>query len=48
VRFLKNRQIPVGEVAYLLGYSDSSAFHHAFMRWIGMTPAAYRATHGSE
>ena len=33
----------VGEIAYLLGFSDPSAFHHAFARWTGSAPSDYRA-----
>ncbi|MEB2324957.1 MAG: AraC family transcriptional regulator, partial [Sorangiineae bacterium] len=35
--------IPVGEVAFLLGYSETSAFHRAFRAASGATPAAYFA-----
>ncbi len=31
------------EVAFLCGFSDLTAFHHAFRRWQGMTPGEYRA-----
>ena len=29
-------------VAFLLGYSDVSAFNRAFKRWTGTTPLQYR------
>ena len=32
----------VAEVAYLLGYSEPSAFHRAFRRWTGSTPEEFR------
>jgi AraC-like DNA-binding protein len=44
-RFLKDCRVPIREVACRLGYADSSAFHHAFVRWTGMTPVGYRAAH---
>lgn len=30
------------EIAYLLGYSEVSAFNRAFKRWTGTTPSSYR------
>ena len=34
--------IGIGEIAFLLGYSEPSAFHRFFRRWTGSTPLAYR------
>ena len=36
--YLLTSNLPMGNLAYLLGYSDQSAFNHAFRRWYGMTP----------
>jgi AraC-like DNA-binding protein len=36
-----DRGIPIPEVAALLGYSDTTAFHHAFRRWTGSSPLRY-------
>ena len=33
----------VDEISFLLGYSDASAFCHAFRRWTGKTPTDYRS-----
>jgi len=33
--------VPIKEVAFLLGYSDPTAFQHAFRRWHGMGPKAW-------
>jgi AraC-like DNA-binding protein len=30
------------EIAFLLGYSERSAFAHAFRRWTGCSPGAHR------
>ena len=34
----------VGEVAFLLGYSEPAAFQHAFRRWHGTSPRAWLET----
>jgi AraC-like DNA-binding protein len=42
IRYLREREIAVAEVAFLLGFSEASAFHRAFKRWLGTTPTLYR------
>jgi len=42
-RYLASSALAIGEVAYLLGYSEPAAFHRAFRRWSGMTPQAFRS-----
>lgn len=42
MRYIADEHLALGEVAYLLGFSDPSSFHRAFKRWTGMTPAAAR------
>lgn len=40
---LADRSLSIGEVAYLIGYSEPAAFHRAFKRWYGMTPERFRS-----
>lgn len=40
--YVRDRRLPLSEVAFLLGFSEPSAFHRAFRRWTGTTPAAFR------
>jgi AraC-like DNA-binding protein len=37
------RGLAVPDVASLLGYSEATAFHHAFKRWTGASPSRYAA-----
>jgi len=40
--WLRQPQMAISEVAFLLGFSEPSAFHRAFKRWAGQTPAGFR------
>jgi AraC-like DNA-binding protein len=42
LNLLENETLALGEIAFSLGYSDVSAFNHAFRRWIGQSPGDYR------
>jgi AraC-like DNA-binding protein len=42
VTYLKERKNTLTEIAFLLGYSELSAFNRAFKRWTGSTPLDYR------
>jgi AraC-like DNA-binding protein len=42
MRLLKEDRRTFGEVAYVLGFSEQSAFFRAFKRWTGKTPMAVR------
>jgi AraC-like DNA-binding protein len=44
-RYLANSSLPIGEIAFLLGYSDVAAFHRAFKRWNNSTPLTFRQQH---
>lgn len=41
VDYLGTRKVSVGETAYLLGFSEASAFVRAFRRWTGASPTAW-------
>jgi AraC-like DNA-binding protein len=42
-RYLARPGLSIGEVSYLVGFSDTSAFFKAFKRWTGSKPGEYRA-----
>jgi AraC-like DNA-binding protein len=39
---LREERLPIEEVAYLLGFGESSSFHRAFRRWTGQSPGEWR------
>jgi AraC-like DNA-binding protein len=42
-RYLRDDELAISQIAWLLGYREVSAFTHAFKRWIGKTPRQARA-----
>lgn len=42
LEYLRDRSLSAGEVAYLVGFADTTSFHRAFRRWTGETPSAAR------
>ena len=47
-RYLSESPLSIGEVAYLLGYSEPAAFNRAFRRWRHETPQAFRKRRRNE
>jgi AraC-like DNA-binding protein len=42
LEYLRDPQLSVCQIAFLLGFSEQSTFNHAFKRWTGQTPGVYR------
>jgi len=42
LRYLGKPEVTICDIAFLLGFSEQSAFNHAFKRWTGKTPGEYR------
>ncbi len=40
--YLQQLQLTITDIAYLLGFTEPSAFYRAFKKWHGMTPGQYR------
>lgn len=39
---LRDTSLTIQHIAYEIGFADTTAFHRAFKRWTGLTPAEYR------
>lgn len=45
IDYIKQPHLSLGEVSYLIGFSNLSNFNRAFKRWTGATPGEYRQHH---
>ena len=45
VQYVRQAYRPLGEITYLLGFSEPSNFTRAFRRWTGATPMEFRQEH---
>jgi AraC-like DNA-binding protein len=43
-RYLGDRELPVSQIAWLLGYREISSFTKAFRRWTGTNPRDFRSS----
>jgi len=42
ITLLKDPSVSILDISFLLGFSEQSAFNHAFRRWTGTTPGDFR------
>jgi len=43
LQYLKERELSLSQIAWLLGYEGQTSFSHAFKRWTGRSPSAARS-----
>lgn len=40
--YLESKELSIDEIAYLVGYSETSSFYWAFKKWTGKTISQYQ------
>ena len=45
ISYLSEKTKSIGEITYLLGYTEPANFGRSFKKWTGQTPAAFRDSH---
>ena len=43
LRYIKERELSLSQIAWLVGYEGSTSLNHAFRRWTGRSPSAMRS-----
>lgn len=46
--YLRDTQIPITEIAFLVGFQEQSSFTHAFRSWTGMSPGSWRLANAGQ
>lgn len=46
--YLSGTELPMDEISRLVGYTEPGSFSHAFRRWSGESPTAWRQSHHGE
>ena len=47
-RYIREEELPISQIAWLLGYGEISSFTHAFARWTGVSPSQFRTQGGAD
>jgi AraC-like DNA-binding protein len=42
-KYIADKTMPLAEISYMLGFSDTSSFSRAFKQWMGDSPAIFRS-----
>lgn len=43
MHYLRQKDVMLCDIAFLLGFSEQSSFNHSFKKWTGMTPGEFRS-----
>lgn len=46
LHYLRQKDVMLCDIAFLLGFSEQSSFNHSFKKWTGMTPGEFRNSDG--
>jgi transcriptional regulator GlxA family with amidase domain len=47
IKYLRDTDLAVEDIAFALGFSDAANFRHAFHRWTGKWPNEFRSRSGA-